>query len=70
VNIGPKRQAFTLIPKIYRGTHLPDDLIVQMAGSTVFIDAERPLPIEADGEMVGLTPATFSVLPGVLPLVA
>jgi diacylglycerol kinase family enzyme len=41
-----------------------------MAGPTVFVDAERPLPIEADGEMVGLTPATFSVLPGILPLVA
>lgn len=70
VNIGPKRQAFTLIPRIYRGTHLPDDLIIQLSGGEVTIDTERPVPIEADGEMVGVTPATFTVLPGIVELVA
>jgi YegS/Rv2252/BmrU family lipid kinase len=70
VNVGPKRQAFTLIPKIYRGTHLPDDLIIQMSGPEVAIHTERPVPIEADGEMVGVTPATFTILPGLLELVA
>jgi diacylglycerol kinase family enzyme len=68
VNIGPKRQAFTLIPKIYRGTHLPDDQIVQMSGSRVSVVTEAPVLIEADGEVVGLTPATFTVLPGALEL--
>jgi len=27
------------------------------------VDADRPLPIEADGEVLGFTPATFEVLP-------
>lgn len=68
VSVGPKRQAFTLIPKVYRGRHLPDDRILEMAGSTITVDADRPLAVEADGEMVGSTPATFSVLPGLLTL--
>ncbi|MFQ5516384.1 MAG: diacylglycerol/lipid kinase family protein [Acidimicrobiia bacterium] len=69
VSIGPKRQAFTLIPRIYRGTHLPDDRILEMSGSVVRIEGAT-MPVEADGEMVGATPATISVLPGLLELVA
>ncbi len=68
INIGPKRQAVTLIPKIFKGRHLPDKRIVQMAGRTGSVDAENPLPVEADGEMIGTTPLTFAVLPGVLRL--
>lgn len=70
VNVGPKRQAFTLIPRIYRGNHLPDDRIIQMSGPAVAIETERPVLIEADGEMVGFTPATFTILPGLIDLVA
>ena len=68
VSVGPKRQAFTLIPKIYRGSHLPDERILEMAGANISVDADRPLPVEADGELVGHTPATFSILPGLLTL--
>jgi len=66
VNIGPKRQAFTMIPKFFRGTHLPDPRIIQMTSTSFTISAERPIPVEADGEMVGETPVTFTVLPGLL----
>lgn len=68
VNVGPKRQAFLLVPKFYKGTHLPDDRIVEMHGRSGSIDAERPIPVEADGELVGATPLTFRILPGVLRL--
>lgn len=68
VNIGPKRQAFLLLPKFFRGTHLPDDRIVELRGREGTIDAERPLPVEADGETVGSTPLSFRILPGVLRL--
>jgi YegS/Rv2252/BmrU family lipid kinase len=68
VSVGPKRQAFTLIPKIYRGRHLPDERILEMAGARISVDADRPLTIEADGELVGNTPATFTALPGLLSL--
>ena len=68
VSVGPKRQAFTLIPKVYRGTHLPDRRILEMTGETITVDADRALPVEADGEMVGTTPATFSAHSGLLEL--
>jgi diacylglycerol kinase family enzyme len=68
MNVGPKRQAFTLIPKIYKGRHLPDDRIVEMAGRKGSIEAEDPMPVEADGELLGVTPMRFEMLRGVLRL--
>ena len=68
VSIGPKRQAFTMIPRFYRGTHLPDPRIVQMTSTSFSIRSEWPIPVEADGEVFGETPATVTVLPGLLQL--
>ncbi len=69
INIGPKRQAFTLVPKLYRGTHLPSDRIIQLSGSTITIDSENPIPVEADGEVLGTTPVTMTVVEKALRLV-
>jgi YegS/Rv2252/BmrU family lipid kinase len=65
---GPKTDSFTIIPKVYRGRHLPHPRIVQMRGREVRVAADRPLPVEADGEPLGTTPATFTVIPGALRL--
>jgi diacylglycerol kinase (ATP) len=60
---GPKSDSFTLLPKIYRGEHLPHDHIEELrVRHELVIEADRPLPIEADGEVLGTTPATFEVL--------
>jgi len=32
----------------------------------LYVEADRPLPVEADGEVLGFTPATFEVIPGAL----
>jgi len=69
MNIGPKRQAVSLIPKIYRGKHLPDTRILQVSGSRFEIDAERPLMVEADGELLGETPVTITVVADALAIV-
>lgn len=68
VSVGPKSEAFTLLPKIYRGDHLPHPNIREMRGATVTVEGDRPLPVEADGEVLGTTPATFEVLHELLPL--
>jgi diacylglycerol kinase (ATP) len=68
ISTGPKSEAFTLIPKIYRGEHVPHPHIKEMRGRVITVDAERPLPVEADGEVLGTTPATFTVLPQVVRL--
>jgi diacylglycerol kinase (ATP) len=68
ISTGPKSEAFTLLPKIYRGEHVPHPHIKEMRGREIRVDAERPLPVEGDGEVLGTTPATFTVLPEVLAL--
>ena len=60
---GPKSDSFTLIPKIYRGEHVPHDHIEEFrVKNELVIEADRPLPIEADGEVLGTTSARFEVL--------
>jgi diacylglycerol kinase (ATP) len=65
---GPKSDSFTTIPKVYKGEHVPHPNIVEMKGTTVIVEAEQPLRIEADGEVLGTTPATFQVLPQIVNL--
>jgi diacylglycerol kinase (ATP) len=55
-------------PDLRKGTHLARADVREWQSSTVEVDGERPLLIEADGEVLGTTPATFDVLPGVLRL--
>lgn len=70
VNIGPKRQAFTLLPKIYRGTHLPSDRIFQASGQVIELAPTTPQQVEADGELVAkVQRVTFTVIQDALRLV-
>ena len=62
VMAGPKSDAFTMVPKIYRGTHLPHRNIVELRGDRVRVETDPPFQIEADGETLGTTPATFEVI--------
>jgi YegS/Rv2252/BmrU family lipid kinase len=62
VMVGPKSDAFTTIPKVYKGTHLPHRDIVELRASRVRVEADAPLAIEADGETLGTTPATFEII--------
>jgi diacylglycerol kinase (ATP) len=60
---GPKSDSFTMIPKIYRGEHIPHDHVEEFrVKRELVIDADRPLPIESDGEVLGTTPATVEIL--------
>lgn len=68
VMTGPKSDAYTTLPKVYAGTHLPHPNIAELRASRVTIETDTPFPIEADGETLGTTPATFEVIPGALRL--
>jgi diacylglycerol kinase (ATP) len=63
---GPKSDSFTILPKVYRGEHLPHKGIVEFRAKQIRVESERPLQIEADGEILGMTPATFEALPEAL----
>jgi diacylglycerol kinase (ATP) len=55
-----------ILPRIYRGTHIDHAAVHQWRGQAVMIEAARAFPLELDGEIVGMTPARFTLLPGAL----
>jgi YegS/Rv2252/BmrU family lipid kinase len=60
---GPKSDAFTMIPKVYRGEHVPHDHIDELrVKQELVVETDRPLPIEADGEVLGTTPMTVELI--------
>lgn len=63
-----KKDAIAMMPKIFKGTHVPHPSVKEAKRVKVSIESERPLLIEADGEVLGYTPATFEVLKDVLSL--
>jgi diacylglycerol kinase (ATP) len=63
-----KRDLLFVLPKTYRGKHLPHPRLELLRGSIVTVDADEPLPIELDGEQPGTTPARFEVRPRALKL--
>lgn len=57
-----KREAIAIMPKVYKGQHIPHPDIFEAKRVRLSVETERPLPIEADGEVLGETPATFELL--------
>jgi diacylglycerol kinase (ATP) len=58
------------LPRIYRGAHLRDPAVSVRRGRVLeALALGAPVPIELDGEPLGLLPARFEVLPGALSLV-
>jgi diacylglycerol kinase family enzyme len=68
VQFGSKLDYVRGIAKVYRGTHLPHPRIKEDRASIVEVTCSPVGLIEADGEIIGTTPATFRVLPGALRL--
>lgn len=63
-----KRDLAFVLPKTYKGRHLPHPRLELLRGSVVTVDAAEPLPIELDGEQPGTTPARFEIVPRALKL--
>ena len=59
---GQRSQVFLMTTQIYRGEHLPHPNIIEYQSESASIAPAVPLPVEADGEYLGTTPATFSLL--------
>lgn len=68
VYTGQRSQVFLLTSKIFRGEHIPHPHIIERMAATVAIAPEQPLLVEADGEVLGTTPARFWLLPKALRL--
>ena len=62
---GPRADAYRLLPRVFRhGDHVPDPNIQEVrAKISLRVDADRPMPVVADGRPVGTTPVSFQVVP-------
>ena len=63
-----RREALALLPKVFKGEHLPHPQVTLSKRVRGSIETDHPLRIEADGELLGHTPATFELLPNALSL--
>lgn len=68
VQIGTKADYVAGIRKVFRGEHIPSPAIKQYQGPRVEVTTERPLQVEADGELLGKTPAVFEIVEKALRL--
>lgn len=62
----PPRTLFLMTPSMRVGEHLTRAEAREWQSATVRVEAAEPLPVEADGRMLGTTPATFDILPRAL----
>ena len=66
VMTGPKSDSFTIVPKVYKGAHLPHRNIAELRAARLSVAAEPCFPVEADGELLGTTPASFGIMAGAI----
>jgi diacylglycerol kinase (ATP) len=51
------------LSRVYRGTHLSHPKVKLFRAKEVKVEAQEPMLLQADGELVGATPATFELIP-------
>lgn len=68
IHFGTKFDYVRGFPKVYKGTHLPHPRIREERAQTITVESDPAGLIEADGEVLGTTPATFRIVPGALTL--
>jgi diacylglycerol kinase (ATP) len=63
---GPRRKAFSVMPRVVRGMHLQHRNLRRTTGKDVIIHAPADWPVEADGERLGCGPVSVTVLPAAI----
>ena len=66
---GPRRNAFTVMPRLAFGTHLTHRAVRRYIGATVRIEAPTTWPVEADGELLGTGSVTITAIPGAMDFI-
>jgi YegS/Rv2252/BmrU family lipid kinase len=63
---GPRRKAFSVMPRVVRGMHLRHRNLRRTTGKDVIIHAPTDWPVEADGERLGSGSISVTVLPAAI----
>ncbi len=56
-------------PRVFMGSHTTHPKVRMLRGARVQVEANRRVPVYADGELVGALPAIFQLRPAALPVV-
>ena len=56
-------------PTLYNGSHIKHSMIREIKTTTVTVESDERLLVEADGEILGECPASFRVMPSALTVV-
>ena len=65
---GPRALPFTMLTRMVRGEHLPNEHVTQWRQKRAEVVATPPVPVAVDDVVVGRTPVTFELLPKALRL--
>jgi YegS/Rv2252/BmrU family lipid kinase len=63
---GPRRQAFAVMPRVVRGTHLHHPGVRRFEAETFTLSCPGDWPVEADGEVLGTGPVRGRMVPGAI----
>jgi len=66
VFVGPRRQAFSVMPRVIRGTHLSLPGVRRFEAPDFRIDVPDGWPVEADGELLGAGSVRGGVIPAAI----
>lgn len=61
-----RRRFVSMLPRLFKGTHLAAAEVTTTTARAVLLDADRPFRVFADGDPVGTLPCTVTVRPGAL----
>jgi diacylglycerol kinase family enzyme len=70
VGDGPRHKVVSFMGQAKKGTHIERPEVTLATGLSVTVDADRPVPVCADGDEVTTLPARITLLPGALKLLA
>ena len=63
---GPRRYAFTVMPKVVRGTHLHHTGVRRFESASFTLSCPEDWPVEADGELLGTGSISGTMIPGAI----
>ena len=66
----PKRRfLFSLMPKVFKGTHVDEPEVTVLRASEATISADRPFTVYADGDPIAELPVTVRAIPGAVRVI-
>jgi YegS/Rv2252/BmrU family lipid kinase len=65
-----KLHHLTLMPKVFRGTHVDDRTLRWLSGAEIRLSADRPFTVYADGDPIAELPVTIGVSKQALRVIA